>query len=120
MSKTMHSTYGKRGRRAMTMEKSRAQSVMLVMRLDCEANVKLKSFRDMKKPPRALLSLIGIILFLRSFCFHTRLPLSKGSQTTNLIQEPVMERDSRPLLFKFNEVLELMLVCWVFMDNVMP
>ncbi|RVW95586.1 hypothetical protein CK203_039077 [Vitis vinifera] len=75
-----------------------------------EASVKLKSSRDVKKPPRG-----------STFFDRFKKLSSKGSQTTNLIQEPVtLERDSRPLLFKFNEVLELMLVCWVFMDNVMP
>ncbi|KAL6340793.1 hypothetical protein AAG906_030928 [Vitis piasezkii] len=124
MSKTMHSTYGKRRELGNDNGGKESSSICNVSHaVGCDenniettkkANVKLKSFRDMKKPPRALLSLIGIILFLRSFCFHTRLPLpllviqklsNKGSQTTNLIQEPESE---------------LMLVCWVFMDNVMP
>ncbi|WJZ89356.1 hypothetical protein VitviT2T_008579 [Vitis vinifera] len=116
MSKTMDSIDGKRGENwAMTMEeKSRAQSGNVSHAVGCaenniettkskastsivssasgssgsaEASVKLKSSRDMKKPPRG------------STFFD-----SKGSQTTNLIQEPVtLERDSRPLLFKFNE-----------------
>ncbi|XP_034678780.1 chromosome transmission fidelity protein 18 homolog isoform X2 [Vitis riparia] len=122
MSKTMHSTDGKRRENwAMTTEeKSRAQSGNVSHAAGCaennietakskastsivssasgssgsaEASVKLKSSRDMKKPPRG-----------STFFDRFKKLSSKGSQTTNLIQEPVtLERDSRPLLFKFNE-----------------
>ncbi|WJZ89353.1 hypothetical protein VitviT2T_008576 [Vitis vinifera] len=122
MSKTMHSTDGKRRENwAMTTEeKSRAQSGNVSHAAGCaennietakskastsivssasgscgsaEASVKLKSSRDVKKPPRG-----------STFFDRFKKLSSKGSQTTNLIQEPVtLERDSRPLLFKFNE-----------------
>ncbi|KAL6312853.1 hypothetical protein AAG906_018826 [Vitis piasezkii] len=82
-----------------------------------EASVKLKSSRDVKKPPRGSTFFDRYYLVLEIIFVFIPDCHSKGSQTTNLIQEPVTRRDSRPPLFKFNE---LMLVCWVFMDNVMP
>ncbi|WJZ82898.1 hypothetical protein VitviT2T_002621 [Vitis vinifera] len=122
MSKTMHSTDGKRRENwAMTTEeKSRAQSGNVSHATGCaennieiakskastsivssasgssgsaEASVKLKSSRDVKKPPKG-----------STFFDRFKKLSSKGSQTTNLIQEPVtLERDSRPLLFKIHE-----------------